>query len=171
MILTGTEIMRQVELGAITISPFDRKKINPNSYDFCLGGDLLVYRRKILDAKKANATRQIHIDTAGVELSPERIYLGHTVEHFATDQFVPIFFAKSSIARLGLFIHVTANLIDIGHRGQWTLHLHAVQPLRIYPGMLIGQATFWRTEGDVRLYSGKYQDSEGPIASRLSSEL
>jgi dCTP deaminase len=167
VILTGNEIAREIRRGRISISPYSENFINPNSYDFTLGATILTYRRKTLDSKRPNETVSRDIGEKGVLLSPNRIYLAHTAERFATDHFAPIFFAKSSVARLGLFIHVTANLIDIGHRGQWTLQLHAVQPIRIYPGMRIGQATFWRPQGNIRLYAGKYQDSAGPLASRM----
>ena len=168
MILTGEGIHAEVRSGKISILPFDPDRLNPNSYDFKLGRTLLVYRKRTLDARARNSTRSITLDDDGFELRPNRIYLAHTVEHFSTQHYVPIFFAKSTVARLGLFVHVTSNLIDIGHRGQWTLQLHAVQPIRIYPDMLIGQATFWKPRGTIRLYSGKYQNSRGPIASRLN---
>ena len=167
MILTGHEIRRQVELGSIQITPFNHKFLNPNSYDFTLGDSLIVYRKRLLDTKSNNPIKRIYIGDSGIKLSPDRLYLAHTVEHFATNDYVPMLFAKSSVARLGLFIHATANLIDIGHRGQWTLQLHAVQPIRIYAGMRIGQATFWKPKGKIELYRGKYQDSKGPLPSKL----
>lgn len=166
MILTGPEISRQVELGRIDILPFCKSQINPNSYDFRLGETLLIYRNRELDSRYSNETQQLTIPRSGLMLESDRVYLGHTAEYFATNAYVPMFFAKSSIARLGLFVHVTANLIDIGHRGQWTLQLHAVQPVVIYPHMRIGQATFWVPTGKIRLYEGKYQDSRGPLASK-----
>ncbi|MFD8423527.1 hypothetical protein [Streptomyces sp. NPDC059466] len=48
-----------------------------------------------------------------------------------------------NFGRLGLFVNITADLIDIGSHNNWTLRFHAVQPIRIYPGMRIGQA--WPT--------------------------
>lgn len=168
MILTGKEIEKQVCKGRISITPFRKEFVNPNSYDFTLGATVLSYRRRVLDVKGPNPTRLIEMRDRGYLLSPNRIYLTHTHETFFTAHYVPIFYAKSSVARLGLFIHATANLIDIGHRGQWTLQLHTVQPIRIYPGIRIGQATFWKPEGDILLYQGKYQDSHGPVASRLT---
>lgn len=56
-------------------------------------------------------------------------------------------------------MHCTADLIDIGSVNRWTLQLHAVQPVRIYPGLRIGQVTFWVPKGDIVTYSGKYQGS------------
>ena len=49
--------------------------------------------------------------------------------------------------------------------------LHAVQPLRVYPGMRIGQVTFWKTFGDINLYSGKYQGSTLPMASQVYKDF
>ena len=103
---------------------------------------------------------------AGFLLERDRIYLGHTLEVMGSDTFVPIIRGRSSTARLGLFIHVTSDLIDLGSRNQWTLQLHAVQPLRIYPGMRIGQVTFWAVQGERVMYKGKYQGSTGPWPSK-----
>ena len=42
---------------------------------------------------------------------------------------------RSSVGRLGLFVHVTAGFGDVGFCGYWTLEMFAVQPVRIYPGV------------------------------------
>ena len=54
-----------------------------------------------------------------------------TEEVMGSDRFVPIIHGRSSTARMGLFVHITADLIDIGSYNQWTLQLHAVQPVRM----------------------------------------
>jgi dCTP deaminase len=167
MILTGNEILRQVRLGRIQISPFDERRINPNSYNFRLGNILKVYRERVLDVRKRNEVEELKLSGEGLILQPDKIYLGHTVEVMGSDFFVPIIRARSSIARLGLFIHVTADLIDIGSHNQWTLQLHAVQPVRVVPGLEVGQVTFWTVEGNVELYHGKYQGSRGPQESLI----
>jgi dCTP deaminase len=166
MILTGHEIMREVDNGRIWISPFDPQRVQPNSYDFRLGNALRRYTSDVLDVRVDNPCEQFEITNAGYVLQPDRLYLGHTAETMGSDTYVPIIRGRSSIARLGLFIHVTADLIDIGSRNQWTLQLHAVQPVRIYPSMLIGQVTFWCVQGQIALYQGKYQSSMGPWSSR-----
>ena len=84
---------------------------------------------------------------------------------------MPIIRGKSSTGRIGLFVHITADLIDIGSHGKLTLMLHSVQPVRIYPGMRIGQVTFWSTVGDIELYTGKYQHSKGPQASQTYKDF
>ncbi|KAA9150342.1 dCTP deaminase [Amycolatopsis acidicola] len=165
MILTGTEIRRQVALGRIEIEPFEPAQVNPNSYDFRLGPTLLVYRNHELDARAPEPADEVAIPAGGFVLSPDRVYLGSTAERMGSDHYVPVIRGKSSLGRLGLFVNITADLIDIGSHNHWTLQFHAVQPLRIYPGMRIGQVTFWVPEGEIRLYEGKYQGATGPRAS------
>jgi dCTP deaminase len=171
MILTGQEILKQVQEGAIHITPFDEAAINPNSYDFRLGAEIVGYRDPVLDVRRDNPTWSRTMDSSGMLLEPGRIYLGHTAEVMGSERFVPIIRAKSSIARLGLFIHVTADLIDIGSINQWTLQLYPVQPIRVYPGMLVGQVTFWTVEGRIELYRGKYQGSRGAQASKVHMDF
>lgn len=166
MILSGSSIKASVGRGDIMISPFCEDQVNPNSYDFRLGEKILEYKEHVLDSARDNPTVESVIPRTGLLLESDRIYLGHTFETMGSKVYVPIIRAKSSIARLGLFIHVTADLIDIGSVNQWTLQLHAVQPVVIYPHMLIGQVTFWEVRGAVDLYRGKYQHSRGPMPSQ-----
>jgi dCTP deaminase len=165
MILTGKEIARQHQMERIDIRPFCASQLSPNSYDFRLGDVLKIYKNYLLDARAPNEALTITIPDAGIILQPGRIYLGHTAEIMGSDYYVPIIRGRSSTARLGLFIHVTADMIDIGSHNQWTLQLNPVQPVKIYPGMLIGQVTFWHVKGEITLYSGKYQGSMGPVES------
>ncbi|MEV0754971.1 hypothetical protein [Streptosporangium sp. NPDC050280] len=167
MILTGSEITLQHAAGRITIDPFTADQVNPNSYNFRLGPILKTYTSEILDVAQPNPVIEHTIPAEGIVLEPDRIYLGHTLEMMGSDHYVPIIRARSSIARLGLFVHVTADLIDLGSHNQWTLQLHAVQPVRVYPGLLIGQVTFWRVQGDITLYTGKYQGARGPRESEI----
>jgi len=171
MILTGTEIKRQVEDGRIQISPFSDKQLNPNSYDFRLGESIKVYNNEILDPKIAQEATEIPLTDEGFLLMPDKIYLGYTLEVMGSDFYVPIIRAKSSIARMGLFVHITADLIDIGSHNQWTLQLHAIQPLKLYPLMLIGQVTFWTVSGEIKLYEGKYQGSRGAQPSQMYKDF
>lgn len=171
MILTGPEIARQHTMGRIHIEPFDQRQLNPNSYNFRLGPLLKQYTPEVLDVARPNEVQELALPAEGMVLAPDRIYLGHTVETMGSDHYVPIIRARSGIARLGLFVHVTADLIDIGSVNQWTLQLHAVQPVRVYPGLLIGQVTFWEKTGEVTLYTGKYQGSQGPAESQIHRDF
>lgn len=167
MILTGEKIIKEVDEGRIYIEPFELEQVNPNSYNFTLGNKILVYTDKILDVKKKNKTKTIVIPPEGTVLEPSKIYLGHTQEVMGSNHYVPIIRGRSSVGRLGIFINITADLIDIGSINQWTLQIHVVQPVKVYPGMHIGQVTFWEVDGDITLYSGKYQASRGPISSQI----
>lgn len=167
MILTGTEIHRQWEAKRIRIDPFTPDQINPNSYNFKLGRHIKHYKNRVLDPKVRQEVVTETIPSEGLVLQPDRIYLGHTEETMGSDHYVPIIRARSSVARIGLFVHITADMIDIGSYNQWTLQLHAIQPVRVYAGMLIGQVTFWCVKGEITLYEGKYQGSKGPMESEI----
>lgn len=166
MILTGPKIYEEVLSRKIIIEPFFKQFLNTNSYDFRLGNIIKHYRNRILDASIENEIVVEKIPKSGIKLLPDKIYLGHTIEKIGSDFYVPIIRGKSSTGRLGLFIHITADLIDIGFHGNFTLMMHAVQTIRIYPGMRIGQVTFWKVIGDIELYKGKYQGSTGPEQSK-----
>lgn len=171
MILTGNKIEEKVLNKEIIIDPFNPSQINPNSYDFRLGKTLRIYNDYVLDPKKENSTTLIEIPDDGLILDPKYLYLGHTEEVMGSNYYVPIIRGRSSIGRIGIFIHITADLIDIGSINQWTLQLHSVHPVRIYPRMLIGQVTFWTVEGSIVPYRGKYQGSRGPVASLIHKDF
>jgi dCTP deaminase len=165
MILTGPQIKSAVLRGDIVIRPFRKRQLAPNSYDFRLGDRCCVYTSKALDSAKENKTRIFTIPKTGLVLRPHRLYLMNTQETMGSKHYVPIIRGRSSVGRLGIFIDITADLIDLGSINQWTLQLHAVHPVRIYPGMLIGQVTFWRTYGRRTFYSGKYRSHRSPVPS------
>ncbi|MFF3291683.1 PEP/pyruvate-binding domain-containing protein [Streptomyces sp. NPDC003023] len=167
MILTGTEIERERTNGRITIEPFTPEQVNPNSYNFRLGRTLRVYQDMPLDARRTNDFEEIEIPDDGYVLEPGRLYLAHTVETLGSEHYAPTFAARSSVARLGLFINLSASLGDIGYTGQWTLQLYSMNRVRVYPGISIGQMMWWRPQGEIVLYDGKYQGSVGPRSSDI----
>jgi dCTP deaminase len=163
--LTGPAIEEAVKRGDIVIEPFNKDQLSPNSYDFRLGNRCKIYRDYELDSARENPTVDIELREEGFLLDPQRIYLFNTAEKMGSTRYVPIIRGRSSVGRLGIFIHITADLIDIGSINQWTLQLHSVIPVHVYPGMLIGQVTFWKVEGEIDLYSGKYGHVESPVPS------
>jgi dCTP deaminase len=165
MILTGQEISHQVKGERIRIEGFDPDRVTTNSYDLRLGDELIRYTCEVLDPKVDNPTETVHFPAEGVSLERGEFLLGRTQEAFGSDYYVPKIHAKSSTARLGLFVHITADLIDVGAYGCATLQLFATLPVRIYPGMSIAQVTFWRPDGEITLYHGKYQGARKPMAS------
>ncbi len=165
MILTGPEITAAARDGRVRITPFEEDQVNPNSYNVRLGRTLLTYSDPVIDAHHPNPTKTVEIGDGGLVLQPGELYLGHTVEEVGSDTFVPLLFGRSSVGRLGLFVEITAPIGDIGFHGQWTLMLNPVLPLRVYPGMKIGQIMFFVSVGPVDLYAGKYQSALGPQPS------
>ena len=167
MILSGKEIKKK--LGKeIIIEPFNEKQLNPNSYNLRLHNELLVYDEAVLDMKKENKVKRIFIPEEGLLLETGKLYLARTVEFTGTDNYVPMLEGRSSIGRLGLFIHVTAGFGDVGFQGFWTLEIFCVQPIKIYSGVEICQIYYHSIEGEYDEYcSGKYQNNQGVQPSLL----
>jgi len=170
MILSGKEILNRMGED-IEIDPFDPARINPNSYNLTLHNELMVYEEVVLDMAKANRVRRIQIPEAGIVLSPNQLYLARTVERTVTHNLVPQIEGRSSIGRLGLFVHVTAGFGDVGFAGFWTLEMFAVQPVRIYPGTEICQIFYHELTGQVEEYDGKYQHNHDIQPSLLFEAL
>jgi len=186
MVLTGLEIVKQIEEGHIFISDFDRKRLNPNSYNLRLHDELKVYHfdaiiaedrvenqgHGILDMKSQNPTRTIKIPETGFVLWPNELYLGRTVEMTRTNGFVPQIEGRSSIARLGIDIHKTAGWGDDGFENYWTLEIVATHPVRVYPFVEFCQIIYMKTFGDASMkYKGKYQKTEMIDGSKLYEEF
>ena len=171
MILSGLEIKKR-QGGDILIEPFDEKYLNPNSYNLRLHNELLIYEDEVLDMKRPNKTRSLIIPEDGLVLEPGRLYLGRTLEYTKTDKYVPMLEGRSSIGRLGLYIHVTAGFGDVGFSGFWTLEIQCIQPVRIYPGVEICQIYYHSIEGQYDSYcSGKYQNNTGIQPSLLYKDF
>ncbi len=79
---------------------------------------------------------------------------------------------RSSLGRLGLFVHATAGFGDVGFCGYWTIEMFAVQPIRIYPGIQICQIFYHTLEGAIESQaSGKYQNNKDIQPSLLYQEF
>ena len=180
MILSGRKIFEEVQKGNIQISDFDLMRLNPNSYNLRLHDELLVYDRtrqllpgeqfrpsllQPLDMKESNPYRIVKIPEDGLILFPGILYLGRTMERTRTDCFVPMLEGRSSVGRLGIYIHVTAGFGDVGFDGFWTLEISCIQPVKIYPGVYICQIYYHTIKGEYEKYghgrSGKYQNNTG----------
>jgi len=113
-------------------------------------------------------------------LHPGEFVLGQTLERVTLpDDLVARLEGKSSLGRLGLLIHSTAGFVDSGFSGNLTLELSNVAnlPITIYPGMKIGQISFFRLSTPAERPYGstargsKYQGQRGPTASRFFEEF
>jgi dCTP deaminase len=171
MILSGDEIYQHLGRD-IVIEPFDESRLNPNSYNLTLHNELLIYDEVQLDMASPNRTRRLPIPEQGLVLMPHRLYLGRTAERTETHNFVPMIEGRSSIGRLGLFVHVTAGFGDVGFCGYWTLEMFAIQPIRIYPGVPICQIFYHQITGHITEYqSDKYQHNRDIQPSLFYKEL
>ena len=171
MILSGKEIESRIN-DEIIIDPFDKNRINPNSYNLSLHNELIMYKNSLLDMKKDNEVEKLIIPSNGLILEANRLYLGRTVEYTETKNLVPMLEGRSSIGRLGLFVHVTAGFGDVGFKGFWTLEIFCIQPIKIYPNVEICQVYYHTLEGSHENYnSGKYQDNQGIQPSLLYKDF
>lgn len=171
MILSGKEIIKH-QGKDLEITPFSLDQVNPNSYNLRLFNEMLVYDEPVLDMKKQNAYHKIIIPEEGLVLTPGKLYLGRTVEHTRTDNFIPMLEGRSSVGRLGLCIHITAGFGDVGFNGFWTLELYCVQPIRIYAGVEICQIYYHTIDGEFDPYkSGKYNNNENVQPSMLYKDF
>ncbi len=171
MILSGREIERRLGKDVV-IEPFNKEQVNPNSYNLCLHNELFVYKTRELDMRKKHELEKVMLPEEGLLLETGKLYLGRTVEYTKTENLVPMLEGRSSIGRLGLFIHVTAGFGDVGFAGFWTLEIFCVQPIRIYPGVQICQIFYHTIEGDFDTYKkGKYQNNQGVQPSMLYKDF
>lgn len=107
----------------------------------------------------------------GFIIEPYKLYLANTIEEIGSDFYAPTYNARSSVARLGVFINLSATLLDIGFKGQITMQLYSINRVKLYPGMNIGQVMFWKPKGEISLYSGKYQNSKGPQVTQIFKDF
>lgn len=171
MILSGREIKKRMGTDII-IEPFNELQVGPNSYNLRLHHELMLYDEPVLDMKAKHKLTGLIIPEQGLVLQPNKLYLGRTVEYTRTDNLVPMLEGRSSIGRLGLFIHITAGFGDVGFNGFWTLEMFCVQPIRVYPNVEICQIFYHTIAGDFDRYSSnKYQNNQGIQPSLLYKDF
>ncbi len=181
MIFSDRSIREAIAEGRIAIDPYEPAFVQPSSVDLRVDRGFRVFqnhRHPAIDprAPQDDLTKLIEVDgTEPFMLHPGEFVLGSTLETVSLGvDVVARLEGKSSLGRLGLLIHSTAGFIDPGFEGAITLELSnvATLPIAIYPGMKIGQVSFYqmttaadRPYGSPELGS-KYQGQSGPTASR-----
>ncbi len=172
MILSSKKILEEIEKGNIVIDPFDRRLLNPNSYNLRLHNELFELTDDVIDMKKPTSYKRLVIPESGLLLEPGRLYLGRTVEYTVTKNYVPMIEGRSSIGRLGISIHATAGFGDIGFEGYWTLEISVIKPVIIYPFIEICQIYYCAVLGEIEeVYKGKYSKSNDIIISKIYEEF
>ena len=181
MILSDRDIREAVSSGAVGIEPFDASDVQPSSVDLRVDRYFRTFhnaRHPYIDVKKQmeDLTELVEVtDDEPFILHPGEFVLGSTREYVRLpDDLVARLEGKSSLGRLGLLIHSTAGYVDPGFEGHLTLELSNVAnlPITIYPGMRIGQISFFRLSSPAEAPYGsggvgsKYQGQRGPTPSR-----
>lgn len=185
MIFSDRTIKEAIAAGRVVIDPFDPAMVQPSSVDLRCDHSFRVFenhRHPLIDPKAPQEDMTTLVEASEEEpfiLHPGEFVLGATLETVGlADDIVARLEGKSSLGRLGLLIHSTAGFIDPGFKGQVTLELSNVAnlPIAIYPGMKIGQVSFYELTTPAENPYGsagagsKYQGQQGPTASRVHQE-
>ena len=186
MVLSDRSIKDALAAGRIIIDPLGEDCIQPSSVDLHVDQLFRVFRnhsQRVIDVREVQEDLTELIDVGPTEpmiLHPGEFLLGSTIERVALpDDLVARLEGKSSLGRLGLLIHSTAGFVDAGWDGHLTLELSNVAnlPITLYPGMKIGQISFFEmTTAADRPYGAsglgsKYRGQRGPTASRYSENF
>ena len=153
------------------IEPFREENLQPASLDITLGDKFLIerHRNRVIDAVE-DKMEYLPVEVENYPLHPNEFVLGVTEEFIhVPDNLTVMLAGKSTLARMGLQIHITAGWVDPGYRGKLTLEIvnNSSNILQLHPGMLIGQLVFLEMKKKPdQGYSGKYQDSMGVIGAR-----
>lgn len=145
MILTGNEILKEMHQANITIEPFNKAQLNPNSYNYRISDYIAIPKYNQHTQKTLYET--IIIPTEGFVLNPETTYLSHTYETLGSEIYAMSLIGRSSLGRLGLFLEVSADLGHTKSCHKWTLEIVSCTKFIIYPRMIIGQISFWENYG------------------------
>ena len=181
MLLSARDIAAQIETGRISLEPFDPAMIQPSSVDVRLDRYFRLFDNHlyaVIDpaAEQPELTRSFDVpgDQAFI-LHPGEFVLGSTYERVRLgDAVAARLEGKSSLGRLGLLTHSTAGFIDPGFEGHVTLELSNVStlPIKLWPGMKIGQLCFFELSSPASNPYGsgadgsRYQGQRGPTPSR-----
>ena len=181
VLLSDRDILARLDAGAIGLDPFDPMLVQPSSVDVRLDRFFRLFdnhRYPAIDPaqEQPELTRLIEVDAAeAFVLHPGEFVLASTLEvvTLASDLAARVE-GKSSLGRLGLLTHATAGFVDPGFSGHVTLELSnvATLPIKLWPGMKIGQLCFFQLSSPAENpygsgpYGNRYQGQRGPTASR-----
>ncbi len=181
MLLSDRDILQGADEGAIALDPWDPAMVQPSSVDVRLDKYFRVFenhRYPTIDPalEQPELTRLIEVPAGEpFVLHPGEFALASTLELVTLGTTVAARLeGKSSLGRLGLLTHSTAGFIDPGFSGHVTLELSnmATLPIKLWPGMKIGQLCFFRLSSEALhpygsdKYGSRYQGQRGPTPSR-----
>ncbi|MCU1675022.1 MAG: dcd [Frankiales bacterium] len=181
MLLSDRDLKAAIASGELALSPYDEQMVQPSSIDVRLDRYFRVFanhRYTHIDPAVEQDDLTEVVEPAGEEpfiLHPGEFVLGSTYEVIGlSDSLASRLEGKSSLGRLGLVTHSTAGFIDPGFNGHVTLELSnlANLPIKLYPGMKIGQICVFQLSSPAEhpygssIYGSRYQDQRGPTPSR-----
>ena len=181
MLLSDRDLIDELKAGQLQLEPFDPALVQPSSIDVRLDRFFRVFNNHLYThidpaEQQDDLTSMVEVaDGQPFVLHPGEFVLASTLEVITLgDQLAGRLEGKSSLGRLGLLTHSTAGFIDPGFSGHITLELSKVAnlPIKLWPGMKIGQLCFIRTSSPVDNpygsgpYGNRYQGQRGPTASR-----
>ena len=183
MLLSDRDIKAELTSGRIVLDPLDLGMIQPSSIDVRLDKYFRLFdnhKYPFIDPREdqSELTRLVEVrDGEPFILHPGEFVLGSTYEQTTLpDDIAARLEGKSSLGRLGLLTHSTAGFIDPGFSGHVTLELSnvATLPIKLWPGMKIGQVCVFRLTSASEhpygsaIYGSRYQGQRGPTPSRSS---
>ncbi|MGH3456438.1 MAG: dCTP deaminase [Nocardioidaceae bacterium] len=181
MLLSDRDIRAELDKGRVVLEPFDKVMVQPSSVDIRLDRYFRVFenhRYPHIDpaVEQPELTRLVEPDSdEPFILHPGEFVLASSYEVVTLpDDIAARLEGKSSLGRLGLLTHSTAGFVDAGFSGHVTLELSnvATLPIKLWPGMKIGQLCFFRLSSPAEhpygssVYGSRYQDQRGPTPSR-----
>ncbi len=186
VLLSDRDIRAELEADRVVLDPYEPSMLQPSSIDVRLDKYFRLFdnhKYPFIDpaTDQPELTRLVEADNdEAFVLHPGEFVLGSTFEAVTLpDDVAARLEGKSSLGRLGLLTHSTAGFIDPGFSGHVTLELSnvATLPIKLWPGMKIGQMCFFRLSSASEhpygsdLYGSRYQGQRGPTASRSSKNF
>lgn len=180
VLLSDGDILLAAKTGKIGLRPFDHAMIQPSSIDVRLDRLFRVFenhRYPYIDPAQDQPDLTRLVEAGPDEpfiLHPGEFALGATLEAVSLSPSIAARLeGKSSLGRLGLLTHSTAGFIDPGFTGHVTLELAnvATLPIKLWPGMKIGQLCFFQLSSPANFPYGspinqsRYQGQYGPTPS------
>lgn len=181
MLLSDRDIKAEIDSGRVLLDPYDKEMVQPSSIDVRLDKYFRLFdnhRYPYIDPAEdqPDLTRLIEVERGEpLILHPGEFVLGSTYEVVTLpDDLAARLEGKSSLGRLGLLTHSTAGFVDPGFNGHVTLELSnvATLPIKLWPGMKVGQLCFFRLSSPTEnpygsaKHGSRYQGQRGPTASR-----
>lgn len=201
MLLNDKKIKEYVKSKKIIIEPFDESLVGPASVDLRIGFRFRVFKNIEVDSidiknyndetifRTENDKYVIHhgiysdlyiakSENVPIIIHPKEFILASVYEFIKLpDNIAAQLSGRSSLARLGIFVHTSAGWVDPGYAGHLTLEIYNANkiPIKLYPLTKIAQLSFFELESVEIPYdkrpTSKYTGEDGATYSKISEEF